>query len=91
MTGSVVRYGSHRISINTNTGLRDICGARSDVQKSQSYSVSHFFKVPMSMTIIVQKAHAFRRRIDAEALSHTCIQEMEHAVLETFICSVIRY
>ena len=83
MTESVVRFGPHRISINTNTGLRDSYGVRLNVQESQFYSVSSpFFKILMSMTTIDRKAHAFQRTIDAGTLSHTCIQEMEQAIFE---------
>ena len=83
MTGIVVRYGPHRTSSNTNTGLRDIHSVRANVQKSQFYSVfSDFFKVPMSVTTIDRKVHAFKRRIDAEALNLTAIRDIEDAVLK---------
>ncbi|KAF4626141.1 hypothetical protein G7Y89_g12020 [Cudoniella acicularis] len=75
-------------SINTNTGLRDIYQVRANCQKSQYFSVfSHFFKVPMSMTTIDRKAHAFKRRIDAEALTSSAIQDLEEPVL----CNVRKF
>jgi len=81
--GSIVRYGPHRITINTTTALRDIYHVRANVQKSQFFGMfSHFFKVPMSMTTIDRKAHAFKRRVDAEALTLTAIQNLEPIVLK---------
>jgi hypothetical protein len=46
----------------------------------------------MSMTTIDRKAHAFKRRVDAEALTTTAIQPLEEAVLRNvrkFCCYMI--
>jgi cytochrome P450 len=68
--------------MNTSTALRDLNHVRSNTQKSQWYSVfSYFFKVPMSMTTMDRKVHAFKRRVDAEALTSTAIQELEPHLL----------
>ncbi|MCJ1244247.1 hypothetical protein MMC30_001445 [Trapelia coarctata] len=81
--GDVVRFGPNRIAVNSNTALRDIHAVRANTQKSQYYSVfSHFFKVPMSMTTIDKKKHAFKRRVDSEALSANTIKSMESLVLD---------
>jgi cytochrome P450 len=78
-----VRYGPNRLSINSNTALHDIYEVKANVQKSSYYSVfSHFFKVPMSMTTIDLKKHAFKRRIDHQAMSQSAIKGMEDLVLK---------
>jgi len=80
--GDVVRFGPNRIAVNSNSALKDIYAVRANTQKSQYYSVfSHFFKVPMSMTTIDRKKHAFKRRVDSEALSANTIKSMEGLVL----------
>ena len=66
-----VHFGPNRISINSTTALRKIYATIANVQKSQVYgSFKQFFKhTDMSMTIIDrQREHAFKRRINAEAL-----------------------
>ncbi|KAL8841180.1 MAG: hypothetical protein Q9170_001034 [Blastenia crenularia] len=81
--GDVVRYGPNRISINTNTALREIYGMRSNVQKSKFYNVfSAFFEVPGSITIINKVEHGFRRRITSQALTTSAIKSMEELILD---------
>ena len=68
--------------MNTNTALRDIYNVRANVQKSQFFAIfSHFFKEQMSMTTIDKKRHAFKRRIDAEALSSSALKNYEAQTL----------
>ena len=68
--------------MNTNTALRDIYNVRANVQKSQFFTIfSHFFKEQMSMTTIDKKKHAFKRRIDAEALSSSALKNYEAQTL----------
>ena len=76
--GQFVRFGPDRISINTNTALRDIYAVNANNQKSHYYdSYKHFFKVPMSMTTIGKKAHSFKRRIIAQALANRAPESEE--------------
>lgn len=81
-TGPIVRYGPHRIAMNSNVALREIYHVRANCQKSQLFTVfSHFFKVPMVMTTIDHKEHAFKRRIAAEALTAKALKQMEPGVM----------
>ncbi len=81
-TGSVVRYGPNRISVNTVTALQDIYSVRANTQKAQFYSVfSYFFKVPMIVTTIDRKDHASKKRILSQALTATAIKSMEDSIL----------
>ncbi|KAF1975728.1 cytochrome P450-like protein [Bimuria novae-zelandiae CBS 107.79] len=79
---TIVRYGPHRIAVNTNAALRDIYHVRANCQKSQFFTVfSHFFKTQMVMTTLDHKEHAFKRRIAAEALTSQALKQMEAGVL----------
>ena len=81
--GHFVRFGPDRISIDTNTALHDIYSVRANVQKSQFFTVfSHFFKEQMSMTTIDRKKHAFKRRIDAEAMTSSALKKYEVQTLK---------
>lgn len=78
-----MRYGPSRVSINTNTALRDIYNHKANVQKSSYYSIfSHYFKAPSVLTAISAKDHGRKRRIVAQGLSDSAIQAMEDHVLE---------
>jgi len=82
--GRVVRFGPNRVSINTNTALRDVYGPRANVQKARFYTVfSYFFKVPMIVTTISRKEHAFKKRILSQALTNTAIDAMEEPLLSS--------
>ncbi|TVY17733.1 Cytochrome P450 monooxygenase apf7 [Lachnellula arida] len=81
--GSIVRSGPNRVSINTNTALRQIYSVNANVQKSQIYDTyKHFFDVPMSMTMIDRRKHAFKRRINVRALTDAAIKDMEHLMVK---------
>ena len=80
--GPVVRYGPHRIAMNSNTALKEVYHVRSNSQKSQFFTVfAHFFKVQMIMTTLDKEEHAFKRRIAAEALTPAALKGMEPLVL----------
>ena len=69
--------------MNSNTALHDIYNVRANVQKSQFFTVfSHFFKEQMSMTTIDKKKHAFKRRIDAEAMTSSTLKNYEAQTLK---------
>ncbi|KAF2017338.1 benzoate 4-monooxygenase cytochrome-like protein P450, partial [Aaosphaeria arxii CBS 175.79] len=87
--GPIVRYGPHRISINTNTALRDVYHVRANVQRSTLFNVfSHFFKVSTVLTTISRKVHVSKRRIMTEALNATTMKGTEEVTLENirFFC-----
>ena len=81
--GDVVRYGPNRISVNTNTGLREIYGFRANTHKSRNfYNVFiHFFHSDSTLTVIDPTEHGKRRRILAQAVSGGAIQAMEDQIL----------
>jgi hypothetical protein len=69
--------------MNSTAALRDIYSVRANCQKSQFFTVfSHFFKVPMVMTTLDHKEHAFKRRIAAEALTPPNLKQMEGGVMK---------
>ena len=69
--------------MNSNTALHDVYSVRANVQKSQFFTVfSHFFKEQMSMTTIDKKKHAFKRRIDAEAMTNSALKNYEAQTLK---------
>ena len=68
--------------MNTATALRDIYGFRANTQKARFYTVFSFvFKVPMIVTTVDAKHHAFRRRILSQAVTTGAISEMEDTLL----------
>ncbi|KAL8757990.1 MAG: hypothetical protein Q9184_004061 [Pyrenodesmia sp. 2 TL-2023] len=81
--GPIVRFGPNRISINSATALRDIYSTRANVQKSSVYSsYKHFFSgIDMSMTTIDRKKHAYKRRVNAQALTSAAIKSLEERIL----------
>ena len=55
-----------------------------NVQKSQIYGTyKYFFDVPMSMTTIDKRTHAFKRRINVRALTDDTFKSMEDTVLKS--------
>lgn len=77
-----MRYGPHRIAMNSNTALKEVYHVRSNSQKSQFFTVfQHFFKVNMIMTTLDHQEHAFKRRIAAQALTPAALKGMEPLVL----------
>ena len=80
--------------MNTNTALRQIYHVNANVQKSQVYSTyKHFFDVPMSMTMIDRRKHAFKRRINVRALTDAAIKDMEHLMVKNIhlMCQQIQH
>ena len=81
--GKVVRFGPRRLSINSSTALQDIYGTSANVARSQTYvSTEHFFGgTPSSNTTMSWKEHAFRRRVNVQAINPTSIKRMEERIL----------
>ncbi|KAL8770192.1 MAG: hypothetical protein Q9209_004034 [Squamulea sp. 1 TL-2023] len=81
--GPIVRFGPNRISINTTTALHAIYHPRANVQKSRVYaSYKHFFRqTDMSMTTIDRKKHAYKRRVNVQALTPATIKSLEGQIL----------
>ncbi|KAL8788329.1 MAG: hypothetical protein Q9213_001726 [Squamulea squamosa] len=81
--GPIVRFGPNRISINTSTALHSIYHPRANVQKSRVYaSYKHFFRqTDMSMTTIDRKKHAYKRRVNVQALTPATIKSLEEQIL----------
>ncbi|KAL8951297.1 MAG: hypothetical protein Q9222_002719 [Ikaeria aurantiellina] len=82
--GRFVRFGPNRISINSDTALKTIYSTNANVQKSQVYSTyKHFFaETDMSMTTIDRKKHAFKRRVNVQALTPTNVKSLEERILK---------
>ena len=83
-TGTFVRYGPNRVSIKSASALRDIYSTSANVRKSRVYGTyKHFFAdVDMSMTTIDRKEHAYKRRINAQALNVRSIKSLEEQILK---------
>ena len=80
--GPIVRFGPNRVSVNSNTALRDVYGVNANTQKSQVYAAfGHFFKVPATMTTIDKKTHAFKRRVTVRALTNNSVKNLEELML----------
>ena len=92
-SGSVVRYGPNRISINTAEGLREIYGAKAKAQKcTEFYNVfAHFFRSDSTLTTIDAIAHGRKRRVLAQALSGSKIKAMEDHILKhvRIFCNIV--
>jgi hypothetical protein len=88
----MVRCGPARISINTNTTLKDIYIVNANNQKSGIYNFfKYFFKVLLSMTTIDKKIHSFKRRVNTRALSGDAIKALEKLVLRNtrIFCEIL--
>lgn len=82
LVGPVVRFGPNSLSINTNTALKTIYGHRSNVKKSQFYSVFPPTKDTFNTHSSIDKAHhARKRRVLSHAFSDAAIKSMEKYVL----------
>lgn len=80
--GPVVRFGPNSISINSNTALKTIYGHKSNVKKSQFYSVFPPTKDTFNTHSSIDKAaHARKRRVLSHAFSDGAIKSMEKYVL----------
>ncbi|QSZ31009.1 hypothetical protein DSL72_000570 [Monilinia vaccinii-corymbosi] len=80
--GPVVRYGPDSLSINSNTALKTIYGHKSNVKKSQFYSVFPPTKDTFNTHSSIDKAsHARKRRVLSYAFSDGAIKTMERYIL----------
>lgn len=80
--GPVVRFGPNSLSINTNTALKTIYGHKSNVQKSQFYSVFPPTKDTVNTHTSIDKGqHARKRRVLSHAFSDGAIKSMEKYIL----------
>jgi cytochrome P450 len=80
--GPVFRYGPDSLSINTNTALKTIYGHKSNVKKSQFYSVFPPTKDTFNTHSSIDKAsHARKRRVLSHAFSDGAIKSMEKYIL----------
>jgi cytochrome P450 len=81
-SGPVVRFGPNSLSINSNTALKTIYGHRSNVRKSQFYSVFPPTKDTFNTHSSIDKvAHARKRRVLSHAFSDGAIKSMEKYIL----------
>ncbi|QSZ33155.1 hypothetical protein DSL72_002741 [Monilinia vaccinii-corymbosi] len=79
--GPVVRVGPNRLSFNSTISIHDIYGPAANTQKSDFYTVYHyFFKVPSLVTTIDKNAHASRRRLMAKALNAQAVQGLQNII-----------
>jgi hypothetical protein len=81
--GPIVRYGPNRISVLSNTAMRDINATKSNTTKSDYYaSFKHFFGGDALITTTDKPIHARKRRIISQALSLSNIKHMEEHILK---------
>ncbi|KAF7917859.1 uncharacterized protein EAE97_011997 [Botrytis byssoidea] len=81
--GPIVRIGPNRLSFNSTTALQDIYSSVSNTQKSDFYTIYHyFFKVPSVLTTIDKKIHAIKRRILVKALNPQSVQELQNLIYQ---------
>lgn len=79
--GKFVRYGPNRISINSPAASRDLHNIKANTFKSNAYSsFKRFFGAEMSLTTVDHQAHAFRRRVNASALTTVAVKGLESRV-----------
>lgn len=80
--GPVVRFGPNSLSINSNTALKAIYGHKSNVKKSQFYSVFPPTKDTANTHSSIDKTmHSRKRRVLSHAFSDTAIKSMEKYIL----------
>ena len=80
--GPVFRFGPNSISVNSNTALKTIYGHKSNVKKSQFYSVFPPTKDTFNTHSSIDKAsHARKRRVLSHAFSDGAVRTMERYIL----------
>ena len=80
--GTVVRFGPNSLSINSNTALKTIYGHKSNVKKSQFYSVFPPTKDTFNTHSSIDKPqHARKRRVLSHAFSDSAVKSMEKYIL----------
>ncbi|KAI9700996.1 MAG: hypothetical protein M1820_006641 [Bogoriella megaspora] len=91
MRGKFVRYGPNRVSVNSSTALREIYNVKANVRKSKVYTaVKYFFKDgDMSMTVLDTKRHAYRRRVNVQALRPDAVEVIQDHIIKNidYFCS----
>ncbi|MCJ1251964.1 hypothetical protein MMC30_009202 [Trapelia coarctata] len=81
--GKFVRFGPNRMSINSNTALKDIYGYKANIGKSHIYQVSSdFLHETNTVTARDKNVHARKRRVLSQALSDSAMRSMEDHILE---------
>ncbi|KAM0177897.1 hypothetical protein ACHAPF_003863 [Botrytis cinerea] len=81
--GPIVRVGPNRLSFNSTTALQDIYSSAANTQKSDFYTIYHyFFKGPSVLTTIDKKIHALKRRILVKALNPQAVQELQNLIYQ---------
>ncbi|KAI0489566.1 cytochrome P450 [Xylaria cf. heliscus] len=79
--GKYVRFGPNRVSINSANASKDLHYVNSNTFKSPAYSsFKRFFGAEMSLTTTDHKLHAFRRRVNAKALTPATVKALEDRV-----------
>lgn len=79
--GMIVRFGPNRISVCSAGGSHDLGSVKANVLRSPVFSsFRRFFGVDSSATTLNAKEHAFRRRINNQALVPGMLQNYEDRV-----------
>ena len=78
-----MRFGPNRISVNSETALRDVYGHQANVQKSKVYKVfSDFMHDVSTHTVIDKTQHGRKKRVLSQALSDRAMKAVEDHILE---------
>ncbi|KUI56624.1 hypothetical protein VP1G_04047 [Cytospora mali] len=79
--GAIVRFGPNRISFCSAGASRDLGSVKANVLRSPVFSAfKRFFGVDSSATTLNPKEHAFRRRVNNQALTPGILQAYEGRV-----------
>lgn len=80
--GKFVRFGPNRMSINSNTALKDIYGFKANIGKSPIYQVSSdYMHETNTVTARDKKVHGRKKRVLSQALSDSAMRAMEDHIL----------
>ena len=80
--GDIVRYGPNSVSINNNTALQDIYGAKANVQKSKYYTAFPAAKGAFSThSVIDRSVHARKKRVLSQAFSEQALRGLEPHII----------
>ncbi|RAL61285.1 hypothetical protein DID88_010364 [Monilinia fructigena] len=79
--GPIVRVGPNRLSFNSTAAVHDIYGSAANTQKSDLYTIYHyFFKVPSIVTTIDKHVHGSKRRLMLKALNTQAVQGLQNVI-----------
>ncbi|KAK0712587.1 cytochrome P450-like protein [Lasiosphaeria miniovina] len=78
--GRFVRFGPSSLSVNSNTGLKDIYGFKANVSKSEFYD-AFVNPAPNTHNTRDKAVHARKRRVLSRAFSDSNIKEVERYVV----------